>query len=556
MPKIYKPNRVTMHPNNETIDPTISNAFSFVFAGVALTYYEYTFYELFSGEPALTLSNSIPTKYNGDVVYENIPSSFWALYPNYQLAYDIHLMGENFNCSGTATEDFIYIPGANYGFAERVFIADPLLLGEQDVYVVPSTQQDYYYVFNNAEAARNGLVINRLVVQNTLSGISTKAHVYSEQIPFRTATQPSFILSTVTAYNALHTVTASYSQANGYALNSFTFYVYDMDDNLLLQTDETFSSNPKHTFEYLANGEQYQLRFTGKNVINQSVDTGKVNMTVTYPTAFTQQTVAITGENQCQYGRIRVTIPAHSPTIVVPETIEGEPVNHTFTITNTLVYRENGTYVGPGYTYDDKELIAVIAPDATYYNDYMAQNSKVYRYSIAFYGTLDVGEWSTETSFVPGYNVINNSVYIAPITSKYYGWFLIDLDGDKAYKFDAMFDGGELTQEDDYTEYKTNLSYNAFSVGNTKSISGSVKALVSVDNLNSDFHNTNAILKEISDLISPRNTNRKLVKDRRTPTRIFPVFTNSFSQMPLNNGIGYQPYLCSFNFKQIGDTIE
>jgi hypothetical protein len=538
-----------MHPNNETIDPTMANVFSFIFSGVKLTSYTYTFYNLFNGTAVLTRTTSGATRYDGDVIYENIPSSLWGIYTNHQLSYDVHLFGENFNCSGTATDDELYIPGANYGFAERVFIGTLSFLGVQDVYLIPSGTQDYYYAFLNVEAAKNALQVNRVVVQTSLSGVSTKAHAYSEQIPIQTALQPTFTLGVVTAQSGTHTVTPSYSQANGYALNSYTFYLYDVNGVELLTNSEVFSSNAKYDFQYLIDGQQYQVRFTGKSVLNQYVDTGKIAMNVTYAKAFTNKTIPITGTNECQYGRVKVNIPSHSPSFTVVEVIGGDTVNHTFTLVNTLIYRKE-------ISESSVQLIAVADPMLTSYNDYMAQNGKVYDYSIAFYGTLDTGEYSGQSEYLPGYNVISNTNHTGNIIVKYYGWFLIDLDTDKSYKFDALFEGGDLTQEDDFTKYKTNLSYSAYSVGNTKAVTSSNRALVSVDNLNVNFHDTNDLLQEIADLVSTRNTHRKIVKDRRNPTRIFPVFTYGFIQNPLNNAIGYQPYVCSFSFDQIGDVIQ
>jgi hypothetical protein len=539
-----------MHPNNETIDPTTSNTFSFVFSGIDLVEYEYNFYDLFSGETLpIGFTSTIATQYDGDVVYVNVPASNWGEYTNHQLSYDVHLFGWSWECNSLLEGNLLYIPYANYGFAERVYVWSELIFGVNDVYVVPSSTPDYYHAYANVEAAKNGLEANRLVVLEQLSNIDTSPHSYSEQIPFRTAAQPSFILSDETAISGTYTVYPSYSHPNGYALNSYTFYLYDMSDNLLLSTIEIFSSNAKYTFEYLVNGQQYQIRFTGKNIIGQMVDTGKITMSVVYPTAFIPKTIPITATNECQYGRVKVNIPSHSPSFVVVENIGGEDINHTFTIVNTLVYRKCTTESSP-------QLIAVAQPNIEYYNDYMAQNTMTYDYSVAFYGTLDVGEYINETTYDPGYNVIENTNHTGNVDVKYYCWFLIDLDADKSYKFDALFEGGDLTQEDDFTKYKTNTSYSAYSVGNAKSIISSAKALVSVDNLNQDFHTTNTILREIADLVSVRNTNRKIVKDRRRPTRIFPVFTYGFIQVPLNNGIGYQPYICGFSFDQIGDTIE
>ena len=544
MPKIYKPNKVTMSPNNMTIDPSISNTFSFIFNGESLSSYILTVYDLFTGQDILTTTTAVsPEAHNGDVISKVLTSSFFSSYQNMQMSYDVSVFGSPFTLTTTISSAVLTITGANYGYGERVFLYSATPLGEQLIFLVPMSTPDQYYGYMTLEAARNGLVGDRIVAIATSSSV-VEANIVSEQVPFRTSRVPTLTITPATATNANIDIIPTYTHPDGYALNRFTVYLYDSLENLLFQTTEIFSSYAHYQFKNLSNGESYKVRFTGYSVLDQFVDTGKVAMLVTYQYIPTTQNFSLVATNDCVNGRVNLAIGA-SPALM-PIVYEG--VITQFGVTNILIYRQK-----LGDT--NFEIIARIPASTTLYHDYMAQASVQYRYKIGFDGYVLTSStppyWTVNT-----YLVVPNSVITSYLAVDYYGWFLVDLDSDVSYAFDANFEGGDLVQEDNYTKYTTNLTYNAYSVGNIQALSSNNTGLISVSNLHGDFSNTNTILTNIANLVSSKNTNRKIVKDRRTPTRIYPVFTHDYREMPLNPGIGQQPYLCSFAWDQVSDKIE
>ena len=76
-----------MSPNNETIDPGMSNNFSFIFNGEALSEYNLTMYDLFTGQDILTSNTILATEaHNGDVISKTLSSSFFSSYQNLQMS--------------------------------------------------------------------------------------------------------------------------------------------------------------------------------------------------------------------------------------------------------------------------------------------------------------------------------------------------------------------------------------------------------------------------------------------------------------------------------------
>ena len=539
---MYKPNRVTMSPQNEAIDPTIDNAFQFVFNGEVLSEYNINLFDLFTGVPIATQNVVVsPVKYNGQTISHTMPSAFWTTWgvEDSQMSYSIQCLGQQYTLSSTLGSDIVTIPNANYSLAEYVFMSSATIFGgTQDFYLVPTGNAGDYYAFMTIEAARNGLVIDRLVAATTDTS-SIKAMVFSEQVPFRTAETPTLTLALVTATSATVDIIPTYTHPNGYSLNRYTFYLYDSAENLLLQTSEIFSSYANYTLENLAHGESFKVRFTGWSVLEQYVDTGMVVLNVTYDFPIPAKSYTVTATNDCDNGRMNVAIGLTPVQMEIGDIVPYDILN----VTNILLYRQTDGEA-------DYEIIALLPAATVLYHDYMVQSGKSYRYKVGFSGYVTTGIiWSG--NFVAG-----NSVVTSYVDSVYYGWFLIDLDGDKSYLFDVQFEGGDSTQEDDFTKYKTNLRYNAYSVGNLRASASTGLGLISVDNLHDDFTNTNALLREIANLVSPSNTNRKIVKDRRTPTRIIPVFTSGYKETPLHNGVASQPYLCSFQWEQRDDIIE
>lgn len=551
MPKIYKPNKATMSPNNETITSNASNIFSFVFTGDVLTSFYLNIYDIASGTRLnfTDLLYNVPNYKNGTTVSFTLSSSFWTSMlsingENRNLSWSVDVFGESFGYTGNPGSKYIdMVTSVNFGIAERVKITSVSTGGYKYIYLTPSVTNNRYYMYETIEAARNNLNADRITVDSEYSVGNLIPTSTSERAVFLTSQFPTFYLAPVTITSAKQTISPVYSHPNSYLIENYKVYFYDGLNNLIEETDYIYSSNPIYSANYLIDGNSYKIRFTATNIVGQFVDTGIVNIVVSYPSSISALSLSITAENDCKNGRIKVNIPSGiSGTVMIDPNIN-------LIVQSIIIYRQE-------YNKTKVEAIANIPLGQLHYSDYYAKSTIKYSYFIGLYGYAQVISEPNESPFpADDYYVIIGSTPTAYLESSYYGWFLIDLDSDKSYMFDVQFDGGEFNQEDDFTKYKTNKKYGAYSVGNTKSYSGSQTALVSVSNLGIDFVSTNDILKEISNVVSPSNTNRKIIKDRRVPTRIFSVFTHGFKQYPMNNSIGLQPYLCSFNWEQISEEV-
>lgn len=150
-------------------------------------------------------------------------------------------------------------------------------------------------------------------------------------------------------------------------------------------------------------------------------------------------------------------------------------------------------------------------------------------------------------------NELSNPLISAPITPSYNAHFLIDVDNELSFKFDLNSTTTTFTTVDDYTEYATNLTHNAFSKGNRKFKEGSLQAIVRDENTDIvvEFSQPLVLLSALESTVA-LSTGTKYLKTRRG--EIYKVFTYGYSQSQLNDNIPQQVYVSSFNFKEVGDV--
>lgn len=548
MAKMYKPNKITMSPNNETINQDVNNNFSFVFNGETLSRVRLFIRDMTGGPHILPRTYDFsPVLTNGSLVNMDLPPLAGTNGENSPFKWSVAMYGFPYPSStdGGFWSETITIPGATFQIVDQVEIPSSIY-GQPLVYLA-KVRANEYRAYATLEGARSGGglsgFLTRLV---TGENFVTRAVLNSEEVVCYATSLPTFTLGAQNATSAILTVNPTYSHPYGYMMRNYIVEIYNDIGDLVYRSVDIYSSNVSYTFNNLIDGENWFIRFYGYNTVEQYVDTGIIPVSVNYAPNITPLDLEINGSNNCQHGRVDLLLEAVGSTIILENGVYID-------VTDVIIKRQE-----VGQT--TWETVAFLPFGVPEYHDYLASSGKSYIYRMYIYGVcrIVVNELDNpNTPFVDGaFYMIPNNMISPVVLVEYFGWFLVDLDGDKSYKIDVEFDGGEMKQEDDFTTYKTNVSYNTYSVGNTRHFVSSATGLISVDNLYNDFDNTNDVLEEIKNLISPSNRNRKLIKDRRRPTRIYPVFTYGYTETPLNNAIGKQPYLCSFSWDQVDYEIK
>lgn len=203
----------------------------------------------------------------------------------------------------------------------------------------------------------------------------------------------------------------------------------------------------------------------------------------------------------------------------------GNVTSITTPITEWQIYRseENGNLL---------EKVGEVDVLTESFIDYTALKNNIYTYYL--FGKNDVEISSPLTS--------------EPVNCDYYGWFLIDVDNNVAYMFDLNFSGGQISQEEEISEYNTNLQYNAYSKGATNFISGNITALV-MEDLCKMSQSVDYVEQLREFIFSDR---KKYLKDNKG--RIYNVFTSGYSDSMITYGIKDEPRYISFDFKEIGEV--
>lgn len=134
------------------------------------------------------------------------------------------------------------------------------------------------------------------------------------------------------------------------------------------------------------------------------------------------------------------------------------------------------------------------------------------------------------------------------VVTDYYGWHLIDIERRISYAFNLNQTGGNVSQNENVTEYNTNQKYNVYSRGASNFIEGSVQALVAEDCL--EFGQSLEFLESIREfIVSGRPA---IVKDDKG--RVFKAFVSGYQETPVVNNIEGDYKYISFNFKECGEV--
>lgn len=169
----------------------------------------------------------------------------------------------------------------------------------------------------------------------------------------------------------------------------------------------------------------------------------------------------------------------------------------------------------------------------TQYIDYTAPLGKTFIYNIFPSNDTEIGQ-ALETP---------------PITTDFYGWFLIDQDLGVAYKFDLNLSSGNIENNTDITEYETYTQYNAFSFGNRDFIRGTIKCIAGTIDMNDQLLQSVDYIENLKNFIN--NKSEKLLKSRKG--NIWRVVTKNFQYQHLDD-IADQLVEISFDFVESGSV--
>jgi hypothetical protein len=183
---------------------------------------------------------------------------------------------------------------------------------------------------------------------------------------------------------------------------------------------------------------------------------------------------------------------------------------------------------------DVLEYMTTLKKDNIEYYDFKALNTKSYQYYLF-----------ANDSIVLSSPMLSNS-----IVTDYYGWFLVDVENNRAYQFDVNFSGGDNAFVETINEHKTNNRTNAFTKSSHFYFEGTISSIITKNNLKQDAQYTNEDLLSLADFIV--SDRPKIIKTRRG--ELYNVFTYDYKEELLNPSLAENIYVSSFSFKEVGDN--
>lgn len=178
---------------------------------------------------------------------------------------------------------------------------------------------------------------------------------------------------------------------------------------------------------------------------------------------------------------------------------------------------------------DISTLIATVPSGTTSYTDYGVPTNKTVSYEIFPYTANELG----------------SPVITSNITTNYYGYYLVNMDGTgNVFKFDLELQSGEYQNNEIFVQYETYTQYNAYAIGKRKFFSTSISALAGTIDANGNIVQSSDYLIELRDFI--QNGKLKYFKDRKG--NIFAGLTHNYRQKQLNDAVQQQVFVVSFDF--------
>lgn len=310
MPRIYKPLKQLIYPNDDILSPAEKNIFSAVINGQTCIAYRVSFFDMNNNQITTIPNERInlsATKYNGEKIEYELSQNLLSAGNEYKWSIDLY----GNDVSGVITKGIVTSQNHNFDTGDVVYIstsstnsAIPSALSsvfsKYKPYYVSKLTKDTFTLHEYLEGARNaagnlgGDITSPVSINISSVGIS-------EQCVFKAYSKPSASLSSTTITSQSYTFTPEYSQAEGLIINSYEFVYYSDFNTTPISSGEIFSSNVKYTLDGLLSGYTYYVKFILTNTIGQKTEMDYTSFPVLYNTSSlgVVPTVSNNSENSC-----------------------------------------------------------------------------------------------------------------------------------------------------------------------------------------------------------------------------------------------------------------
>ena len=276
-----------MTPNNTPIDPSVANNFKLLINGSKCIAYRFSVYDTSNNRitpPSGNRVNLSSPLYNGDELSISVAENLLTAGNNYKWQIDLYANELTVSSINTTT-DILTISNHNLNTGDIVYIQStgtlPSGTSAFTIYYIRKISTNEIALYATYEAAKsNGTKVNLTSVGSGTITISNIA--ISEQIPFSAYNTPTVSLSVSSINTQSYEFVPTYTHSQGIIANKFNAYLADINNNIIDESGEIYSSNVRYTFDGMLNDTTYKVKFDITNAINQTVSTGWINFTVSY----------------------------------------------------------------------------------------------------------------------------------------------------------------------------------------------------------------------------------------------------------------------------------
>ena len=147
-------------------------------------------------------------------------------------------------------------------------------------------------------------------------------------------------------------------------------------------------------------------------------------------------------------------------------------------------------------------------------------------------------------------NEMSEPLEAEEIETYFYGYYLVSEEEGVVYKFDLNIQSGTKQYEDDTTIMNNYTEYPSIAMGKRRYFNDTVSCICGEINIDGKLLQNVDYIDTLREFIL--NGKQKLWKTRKG--QIYRIFTSGFQETVLDDGIGEQPLIVSFNITQVGDV--
>jgi len=177
------------------------------------------------------------------------------------------------------------------------------------------------------------------------------------------------------------------------------------------------------------------------------------------------------------------------------------------------------------------KVLDVVDVGVSEYIDYSAQHGKNYIYSL----------------FATSENEQSEPLECEEVETDFFGYYLVDEEEGKVYKFDLNVQSGTKQYQEDVTISKSYGKYPTISQGQSRYFSTTLSCICGTVDINGRLQQSINYVDGLREFIL--NGKQKIFKTRRG--EIYKVYTNNYSEQQLDDGIKEQIILVSFDITEV-----